>query len=334
MSDDLSSTEKEICSLPHKIDTSQWLPQWSSKFNRIYWWTGTHKEWLNPNCKIKTPESLTYEQRGKLLNYILKGCTYKVRNVMCDEVALYSMTPYWATEKIIKSVRYLLGIESSLATNMTYPPKTLAGCGIVDVCASIGGDTMSFLAHGAHVLSCELDPVRFAYLVYNVRQLDYQVNRNCRFKYGNCLDLTRDDVKGYNMIFFDPPWGGEDYKPDGSSIALDDHESILAPRKVLKIEGLEPNPKSGLLEIESLEPISKQELLEIEDLEPTPKQEFPKSKATSQISDAINYFLTEMKIPILMKLPIGTDLKKLQLEDKTKFAHKIAKKFMIVGINF
>ena len=114
-----------------------------------------------------------------------------------------------------------------------------------------------------------------------------------------CLNLFS------RVLFFDPPWGGEEYKPDGSSIALDDHDSILVSRQ-------------------------KKHKNQLEQQEQQKKEE----ESNSQIADAVNYFLTEMKIPILMKLPINADLKKLKLDDKTKFVHKIAKKFMIAGINF
>ncbi len=77
---------------------------------------------------------------------------------------------------------------------------------IVDATAGIGGNTISFAKHFSHVISIELCDSRFELLSNNVQV--YKLS-NVTLINANCLDCLSGDYHGY---FFDPPWGGPDYK--------------------------------------------------------------------------------------------------------------------------
>ena len=91
-------------------------------------------------------------------------------------------------------------------------PKTLA---ITDTCAGAGGNTLSFSRYFKQVFSIEMDDKRFGYLDNNISL--YQKN-NILPIHGDCLNIIPNLAQ--NVVFFDPPWGGKDYKKQ-SNIRLE-----------------------------------------------------------------------------------------------------------------
>lgn len=77
---------------------------------------------------------------------------------------------------------------------------------IFDGTAGLGGNTISFSKHFRNVISVELDPSRFNFLKNNLALYNSNnillINDDCT----NHLNLNCD------TYFFDPPWGGPDYK--------------------------------------------------------------------------------------------------------------------------
>ena len=78
---------------------------------------------------------------------------------------------------------------------------------IVDACANVGGNTQWFSRKFKTVLACEINPNDFKRLVNNMNLYDY---KNIIFYNKSCLDVL--NVEKYDCIFFDPPWGGKEYK--------------------------------------------------------------------------------------------------------------------------
>ena len=107
-----------------------------------------------------------------------------------DQEGLWSITYPKEAEYISNLIKSELGKEST----------------IVDATAGIGGNTISFAKHFKHVISIELCKTRFDLLAHNVQV--YNLN-NVTLINGDCLEKIKGDSKGY---FFDPPWGGPDYK--------------------------------------------------------------------------------------------------------------------------
>lgn len=80
---------------------------------------------------------------------------------------------------------------------------------ITDALACVGGNTISFAKHFPHVQAIEIDEMRSAMLQHNL-QLAHVQHKVTLYEQTNYLDIM------YNLeqdvLFFDPPWGGPDYK--------------------------------------------------------------------------------------------------------------------------
>jgi tRNA/tmRNA/rRNA uracil-C5-methylase (TrmA/RlmC/RlmD family) len=81
---------------------------------------------------------------------------------------------------------------------------------IIDITAGVGGNVLSFSKYFNHVYAVEIDRLRSSYL-----------ENNCKLY--NCNNVTIINEDSYNIIcnklitdisavFFDPPWGGKNYK--------------------------------------------------------------------------------------------------------------------------
>lgn len=78
---------------------------------------------------------------------------------------------------------------------------------ILDATAGLGGNTISFSKYFKYVKSIELDINRFNLLKSNV---DLYNLENVELINDNCIDHLKDN--NFDIYFFDPPWGGPDYK--------------------------------------------------------------------------------------------------------------------------
>ncbi len=80
---------------------------------------------------------------------------------------------------------------------------------ITDALSFVGGNTLSFAKHFSHVNAVEIDATRSSMLKHNL-QLAHVLDRVTLYPKTDYLEvmymLTQD------VLFFDPPWGGPDYK--------------------------------------------------------------------------------------------------------------------------
>lgn len=120
-----------------------------------------------------------------------------IKEIKYDNVALYSITPHYYAEKISRIIRKEIDENTAL--------KNIV---ISDFCACIGGNTFNFIKYFKSVNSIELDKKRFEYLKYNLSL--YKEYSNYKLYNGDCLKLCK-KIK-QDIIFFDPPWNGKDYK--------------------------------------------------------------------------------------------------------------------------
>lgn len=76
---------------------------------------------------------------------------------------------------------------------------------IVDATAGMGGNSIYFCKYFDYVYCIDSSRNTVIYLEHNLKQFDNKFIIN-----DNCLDILK--IIKYDIIFFDPPWGGSDYK--------------------------------------------------------------------------------------------------------------------------
>ena len=130
--------------------------------------------------------------------------------LLLDDVALYSVTDQRTADAISRRLMRFVP-SSATVTNAT---------------ACVGGNTWSFAKHFAKVVAIEKDPTRFKYLVHNMEVLGA---RNVESHNDDALHKLFDSGEkmqrkpSLDMVFFDPPWGGPEYKnKEKISLSLSD----------------------------------------------------------------------------------------------------------------
>ena len=125
--------------------------------------------------------------------------------IQMDEEASYSVTEMNLAEQTSQIVLETLGWRSQQQN----PPVH-----ITDATACVGGNTVNFAKHFAHVNSVEVDATRARFLRNNVKLLcpKNNVDVHCQDYTGaSCYESLKQQV-----VFFDPPWGGESYSDERS----------------------------------------------------------------------------------------------------------------------
>lgn len=112
-----------------------------------------------------------------------------------DEEGLYSITHYVQADQI----------SSLLKNNFTNNHNI----NILDGTSGIGGNTISFCKYFKKVTAIEINKERYNFLVNNIKQYNLKNittinNDSVNYLYKNYMD--------YHIYFFDPPWGGPQYK--------------------------------------------------------------------------------------------------------------------------
>ena len=78
---------------------------------------------------------------------------------------------------------------------------------ITDATAGVGGNTLSFARRFNKVHAIEINEIRYNYLINNIGV--YKLNNVVCYN-KSCINLI--NTIDSNIVFFDPPWGGKDYK--------------------------------------------------------------------------------------------------------------------------
>jgi 16S rRNA G966 N2-methylase RsmD len=119
----------------------------------------------------------------------------KLKELKYDEEGLYSITlPEEA--KIISSL---------LVKSLKKEAKKSI---IFDGTAGLGGNTLSFCNYFKNVISCEINKSRYDILKKNIELYKYN---NIVINNINCIEYIKNNNSS-DVYFFDPPWGGPDYK--------------------------------------------------------------------------------------------------------------------------
>src|ERR1700744_682720 len=127
------------------------------------------------------------------LNMLISG-RYKdnIDHMMFDNVALYSFTNMRITEHICKSLYSL--------------PDITKASRITDAMAGAGGDTLTFARYFI-VTAIECNVNRCDMLRHNINIFGFNNVTIVNDYYQNVKNNLVQDI-----IYFDPPWGGPDYK--------------------------------------------------------------------------------------------------------------------------
>lgn len=81
---------------------------------------------------------------------------------------------------------------------------------ITDMTAGVGGNVLNFANYFKYVNGIEIDNLRHEYLQSNVNLYKF-LNVNC-YRENSTKILIEEDNIVQDIVFFDPPWGGVDYK--------------------------------------------------------------------------------------------------------------------------
>lgn len=115
--------------------------------------------------------------------------TNVIMNNLIDFPSVLSDEEKWTCIPIDKRMKYLV---------------------ITEMTAGVGGNVLSFAKYFKYVNAIELDPLRYKYLENNVKLYGFD-NVNCYNGDSVKILLEKDDIN-QDIVFFDPPWGGSDYK--------------------------------------------------------------------------------------------------------------------------
>lgn len=81
---------------------------------------------------------------------------------------------------------------------------------ITEMTAGVGGNVINFAKYFKYINAIEIDPTRYSYLDKNIKLYGFD-NVNCYNKDSINMLIENDDLV-QDIVFFDPPWGGKDYK--------------------------------------------------------------------------------------------------------------------------
>lgn len=119
--------------------------------------------------------------------YLLVTC-----NMRLTDQGKYSTTAQRYSKQICKKIQ-------------DYYPGSISKAVVTDACAGNGGDTLTFSKYFNYINAIEKDPHEFNYLRDNLEFMKIQ-NVSIFNKSYLKTNLTQD------IIYFDPPWGGPEYK--------------------------------------------------------------------------------------------------------------------------
>lgn len=167
---------------------------------------------MNKNCYIdkkyeiikfvpeKYPkEIIITEQLFKKLFYQKEGIDYT--KLKLSNIGIYSMTRYEMANKICKIITKLMNTKKLVIT---------------DALANIGGMTTLLAKDFEHINACEIINLHADIIKNNLKVYGYDNKVNIiNDDYFNVMYKLKQDI-----IFFDPPWGGPNYKEKEDGVIL------------------------------------------------------------------------------------------------------------------
>lgn len=128
--------------------------------------------------------------------YLLSGLPESyIQSYKYDNTALFSITKYTHAVKIANILYKKIKIPSDAI--------------ILDACACTGGNILGFIKYYKNIVAVENSKRRYVCLKHNINNINW-VKTNIDIVYASCLDVIKNSTY-YDVIFFDPPWGGVSY---------------------------------------------------------------------------------------------------------------------------
>lgn len=140
----------------------------------------------------------------------------KISQLMIDDESIKYITFASSAQEITNIIMNNLFDFPCPATNDEQkwsnisPDKKMEKLVITEMTAGVGGNVINFSKYFKYVNAIEIDPIRYNYLNKNIRLYGYD-NVNCYNDDSLNLLVKNDDIM-QDIVFFDPPWGGKDYK--------------------------------------------------------------------------------------------------------------------------
>jgi len=123
-------------------------------------------------------------------------------HLQMSEVSLYSTTPWREANFISRIIMNFYEGQTPLLT-----PVSKEGLTLTDATANVGGNTISFYLSGIKWINAvELNPTTCQMLSNNLQTYHLPTDRVHCCDY---LSLYKDLLQ--DVVFLDPPWGGQDY---------------------------------------------------------------------------------------------------------------------------
>jgi 16S rRNA G966 N2-methylase RsmD len=120
------------------------------------------------------------------------------QKLLIDDESYHYITPY-LTANVFSDLLVKHWEEFNNGQNVT----------IVDGTGGVGGDTIAFSKNFHNVVSIEKDYERYEILKNNIKVYDLN---NVEVLNSDVIDYSLNPDNYYDIIHFDPPWGGSDYK--------------------------------------------------------------------------------------------------------------------------
>lgn len=127
----------------------------------------------------------------------------KINNLLIDNESIKYITYASSAQEITNIIMNNLDFKGNIIKEMN---KLV----ITDMTAGVGGNVLNFSNYFKYVNAIEIELIRYNYLINNIKTYGYN-NINCYNNNSIKLLLDEDDIR-QDIIFFDPPWGGINYK--------------------------------------------------------------------------------------------------------------------------
>lgn len=144
-----------------------------------------------------------------LLNLIFPNKLNKSIFAKIDKESIKYITFYTDAEAITKFIANCVNLNEVVIDNNKLYSK-ISNLVITDITAGVGGNVLNFAKYFKYVNAIEINKLRYEYLKHNISLYGFE-NVNCYNINSLSLTLTSDLIR-QDIVFFDPPWGGSDYK--------------------------------------------------------------------------------------------------------------------------
>ena len=188
------------------------------------------KEFKKRIAGITTPILLLDHEGGKELEYDPEtfGQHFPIEDLSSDEHSRLRMsTTSLYSSAGFEDGAYTAHLLRSILGNYVKPGTPVS---IFDACANVGGNTIFFAEFFDKVVACEYSKQEFERLTNNIHDV-YGLN-NVETVNGSCVQVLQDyhdKGKHFDVLFFDPPWGGQLFHTVGMNkliMGLDDQDTV------------------------------------------------------------------------------------------------------------